>query len=210
MLPLKYYDETLGLTGRRVLLARVISRVVPAPFVNLYVTVIMSYFPPKSLGPYLSPLSIVLVCLVFMVVLPLSPIVFQAWRGKVDLDVSAREMRLRFFVFSLVCYTFAYVIYWLFQCSLMSVLAAAYFGVTLAVMISTLRTKVSVHAAGVGGPGTALLYVYGMLAVPVLVLWVAVVWARAYLKQHTLVQSVAGLAIGAIVTYFVYAFLYTS
>ncbi len=206
---MKYYDETLGLTGRRVLLARVISRVVPAPFVNLYVALIMSHFPPKSLGPYLNPLSIVLICLVLMVVLPLSPIVFQAWRGKVDLDVSTREMRLRFFMFSLVCYALAYVVYWIFQCDLMSVLAAAYFGVTLAVMISTLRTKVSVHAAGVGGPGAALLYVYGMLAVPVLALWVAVVWARTFLKQHTLLQSVAGLLIGAIVTYFVYALLYT-
>ena len=209
MNPVKYYDETLGLTGRRVLLARVISRVVPAPFVNLYVALIMSYFPPKSLGPHLNPLSIVLICLVLMVVLPLSPIVYQARRGKVDLDVSTREMRLRFFMFSLVCYALAYVVYWIFQCDLMSVLAAAYFGVTLAVMISTLRTKVSVHAAGVGGPGAALLYVYGMLAVPVLALWVAVVWARTFLKQHTLLQSVAGLLIGAIVTYFVYALLYT-
>ncbi len=206
---MKYYDETLGLTGRRVLLARAISRVVPAPFVNLYVTLIMSYFPPESLGPYLNPLSVVLICLALMVVLPLSPIVFQAWRGKVDLDVSTREMRLRFFMFSLVCYALAYVVYWFFQCGLMSVLAAAYFGVTLAVMISTLRTKVSVHAAGVGGPGAALLYVYGVLAVPVLALWVAVVWARTFLKQHTLAQSVAGLVIGAIVTYFVYALLYT-
>ncbi|RDE16325.1 MAG: hypothetical protein C4K47_01720 [Candidatus Thorarchaeota archaeon] len=205
---MKYHDEILGLQGHRAGVARAISRVAPAPFVNLYVGIIMSCFSPITLGPFLTPFTSVIICLVLMVVAPVSPIVIQAHRGKVDLDVSAREMRLRFFAFSLLCYVAAYVVYWWLQCDIMRVLAAAYFGVTSAVMITTLRTKISVHAAGVGGPGTALLFVYGMAALPVVILWIAVVWARTTLRQHSLAQSVGGILIGMAVTLAVYSLLY--
>lgn len=205
---LRYHDELLGLHGRRVSAARAISRVTPAPFINLYVGIIMSFFPPITLGPLLSPLESVMICLTLMVAAPVLPIVIQAYRGKVDLDVSAREMRLGFFAFSLLCYVAAYEVYWLFQCDIMRVLAAAYFGVTLGVMTATLRTKVSVHAAGVAGPGTALMCVYGMAALPVVILWIAVVWARRILRQHTLAQLVGGILIGIAVTLAVYWMMY--
>lgn len=205
---MKYHDETLGLQGRRVAAARAISRVAPAPFINLYVGIIISYFPPASIGPLLSPLESVVICLVLMVITPVSPIIVQARRGKVDLDVSTREMRAGFFAFSLLCYVAAYLVYWWFQCDVMRVLAAAYFAVTLGVLTATLRTKVSVHAAGVGGPGTALLYIYGMPALPVLVLWIAVVWARTTLRQHTVAQSVGGILIGIVITLTVYLLMY--
>lgn len=205
---LKYHDEILGLQGRRVGVARFISRTTPAPFINLYVGLIMSYFPPNTLGPFLNPLESVLICLIMMVATPVLPILMQARRGKVDLDVSVREMRMRFFSFSLACYVAAYAVYWWYQCDIMRVLAAAYFGVTLGVMLATLRTKVSVHAAGVAGPGTALMYVYGMIATPVVILWIAVVWARTLLRQHTLAQSLGGILIGVAVTLTVYLMVY--
>jgi membrane-associated phospholipid phosphatase len=206
---LKYHDEILGLEGRRVTVARAISRVTPAPFINLYVGIIMSFFPPATIGPLLAPLESVIICLILMVAAPVLPIVVQARRGKVDLDVSAREMRLRFFAFSLLCYVAAYEVYWWFQCDIMRILAAAYFGVTLGVMIATLRTKVSVHAAGVAGPGTALICVYGTVALPVVILWIAVVWARRILRQHTLLQLVGGILIGIAVTLAVYWLMYS-
>jgi membrane-associated phospholipid phosphatase len=205
---LKYHDEILGLQGRRVAVARFVSRTTPAPFINLYVGIIMSYFPPNTLGPFLSPSESLLICLIMMVATPVLPILIQARRGKVDLDVSVREMRTRFFLFSLACYVAAYAVYWSYQCDVMRVLAAAYFGVTLGVMLATLRTKVSVHAAGVAGPGTALIYVYGMAALPVVILWIAVVWARRTLRQHTLAQLVGGMLIGIAVTLAVYWMMY--
>ncbi len=205
---MKYGDELLDLTGRDVSVARAVSRLTPAPLVNFYAGLIISIYPATSLGPVLTPLTNMLICIILMVVLPLAPIIYQAWRGKVDLDVSSREMRARFFVFALMCYALAYAVYWVTFCDEMRVLAAAYFFVTLGVMLATYISKVSVHATGVGGPGTAMLYIYGVSAFPVAFLWMAVVWARPKLKQHTTMQTIAGLLLGILITWCTYTVLY--
>jgi membrane-associated phospholipid phosphatase len=144
-----------------------------------------------------------------MVISPISPILYEATRGNIDLDVSVRESRTRFFLFSLLCYAFAYVVYSIMNCTIMSSLAAAYFTVTLGVTIASLKTKVSVHGAGVGGPGMALIYVYGLSAAPVFIIWIAVIWARKSLKQHSISQSIAGVLLGVIITALTYPFVYS-
>ena len=90
----------------------------------------------------------------------------------------------------------------------MSALAAAYFTVTLGVTIVSLRTKASVHCAGVGGPGTALIYVFGAIATPVIFLWILVIWARTVLQQHSMIQSVIGILLGVIITALTYPLVY--
>ncbi|MFX0107448.1 MAG: hypothetical protein ACFE7R_04125 [Candidatus Hodarchaeota archaeon] len=205
---LKYHDETLELSGRHVMIARIISRLTPAPLINLYVGIIMIYYSPLGLGPYLDPIGALLICIFVMVILPIAPILLEVFRGNTDLDVSVQESRAKFFAFSLVCYAFAYSIYWIGECDIMRVLAAAYLTVTTGVMIANEVIKVSVHGAGVGGPGTALLYVYGWLALPVVLVWVAVIWSRTALKQHTLMQAVAGVALGVLITVLTYLILY--
>ncbi|MGY5877051.1 MAG: hypothetical protein RTU30_14970 [Candidatus Thorarchaeota archaeon] len=205
---MKFGDEGLGLKGRDVTVARIISRLTPAPLINLYVGSIMVFTSPVALGPILTPWTALLLCIIFMVILPVTPIIIEAWRGNIDLDVSLQEMRSRFFVFAIVCYLLAILIFIIFECLIMYVLAAAYFGVTTGVMIANYRTKVSVHAAGVGGPGTALFMVYGIVALPVVAVWIAVVWARTVLHQHSTHQSIVGLFIGIIITFLVYGVLY--
>ncbi|UCE10402.1 MAG: hypothetical protein JSW61_00325 [Candidatus Thorarchaeota archaeon] len=205
---MRFSDEILGLEGTRVTLARAISRLTPAPLINLYVGLIMSFLPPKSLGPVLNGFSSILICIVFMVILPVAPIMFSAWRGKIDLDVSARRMRPRFLLFAMMCYSLAYVVYWWTLCDVMRVLAAAYFTVTSGVLIGTLVTKISVHGAGVGGPGTALIYVYGPVALLIIVVWIAVVWSRTELRQHTMLQTVGGVVLAILITWLTYLWLY--
>jgi membrane-associated phospholipid phosphatase len=206
---LKYGDELLDLKGPTITLARITSRLLPAPLVNLYVGIILSLWSPVGLGPTLRPLESILICIVAMVVLPIVPILYSAWRGHVDLDVSERESRPKFFLFSLLCYALAYIVYWYLGSLAMMTLAAAYFLVTAAVMTASFKTKVSVHAAGVGGPGTVIILMFGPVALVFTLLWVAVVWSRTALRQHTLAQSIAGLAIGilvaAVATVLVYA-----
>ena len=207
---MKYGDELLDLHGPRISVARAISRLSAAPLINFYVGFIFSLWSPVGLGPVLKPLESLLICATVMVVLPVAPILIAAKKGSVDLDVSARENRPKFFAFSLCCYALAYLVYWYLQSIIMSVLAAAYFFVTAGVMVASLRTKVSVHAAGVGGPGIGLIIVYGMPALTVVILWIAVVWARTALLQHTLVQSVQGLLIGVTVSGLVFGLLYAT
>ena len=205
---MKYHDELLDLKGPQVTVARVISRLTAAPLINLYVGIIFSLASPIGLGTVLNPLSSILICAVVMVILPPAPIVLEAWKGNVDLDVSDRELRTKFFIFSMMCYVIAFVIYNYFDCLIMSTLAAAYFTVTLGVMLVSLRSKISVHGAGVGGPGMALIYVFGLPAFAVVIVWILVIYSRVILKQHSVGQSIAGVVLAIIITIFTYFFLY--
>ncbi|MHA1904590.1 MAG: hypothetical protein ACXADL_03660 [Candidatus Thorarchaeota archaeon] len=204
---MKYGDEDIGLHGNRIVVARIISRITPAPLINLYAGIIIAFTSPIGLGPLLTPWTSLGICIIFMVVLPITPILYDAYKGRVDLDVSEQSMRTKFFLFAILCYALAYIAYWITQCDVMRLLSAAYFAVTLGIMIATLQSKVSVHSAGIGGPGTALLFVYGILATPVLLVWVVVVWARTELKQHTFLQSTAGLVIAILITIATYSIL---
>ena len=198
----------LELRGPLVTISRVISRLTPAPMINLYVGIIFSVASPIGLGPFLDPLVSIILCLVIMVILPITPIVLEAWRGNVDLDVSERESRTKFFIFSMMCDVLAFVVYEYFECHIMSTLAAAYFTVTLGVLLVSLRWKISVHGAGVGGPGAALIYVYGLVALVVIILWALVIYSRVTLRQHTLSQSVAGVSIAILISWMTYVVLY--
>jgi len=205
---LKYGDELIELHGTKVSIARFISRVTPAPLINFYVGVIFSWFSPIGLGPILTPVGSLLLCMVLMVVMPIAPIILEAARGNIDLDVSQRESRTKFLLFSLLCYLLSFIVYTLLGCVSMSSLAAAYFTVTLGVTLVTLKSKVSVHGAGVGGPGTALIFVFGIFALPVVFVWIAVIWARIVLQQHSRAQSIGGLLLGVFITAITYPFVY--
>jgi len=198
----------LELKGARVTISRVISRITPAPLVNLYVGIIFSLASPIGLGPILDPLSSILICIIIMVILPIVPIVFESWKGNVDLDVSVRESRTKFFIFSMMCDVLAYSVYGYFGCHIMSTLAAAYFAVTFGVTLVSLRWKISVHGAGVGGPSAALIYVYGAIALLVAIIWILVIWARTTLKQHTLEQSVGGVLLAIVIAWTTYFFVF--
>jgi len=204
----KFGDELIELHGTAVSIARFISRVTPAPLINLYVGIIFSWFSPIGLGPILTPMGSLLLCIALMVIVPIAPIILEAVKGNVDLDVSKRESRTKFLLFSLPCYLLSFGVYAILGCVIMSSLAAAYFTVTTGVTVATMRTKVSVHGAGVGGPGTALLFVFGIIALPVVFVWVAVIWARIVLQQHSMTQSLTGVLLGVIITALTYPFVY--
>ncbi|MFW9807199.1 MAG: hypothetical protein ACFFFK_10770 [Candidatus Thorarchaeota archaeon] len=205
---MKYHDEVLDLKGPSITLSRLISRLTAAPLVNLYVGVIFSLASPIGLGPVLTPLSSILICILIMVILPPAPIVYEAWKGNVDLDVSERETRTKFFLFSMMCDVVAFAIYNYFDCLVMSTLAAAYFTVTLGMMLVTLRWKISVHGAGIGGPGTALIYVFGPIAYGVILVWILVIFSRITLKQHTIGQAAAGVILSCAITIITYLLFY--
>ncbi len=188
--------------------ARVVSRLTPAPLINLYVGIIMTFSSPIGLGPLLNPGTSLLIVIVIMVVMPIVPILVEASRGRTDLDVSSRQSRPRFFAFSLLCYAVAFAFFGYASCLILQALSAAYFTVTLGVLVASFWTKVSVHGAGVGGPGTALLIIYGWPATPVMLLWLLVIWSRTKLQQHSLAQATVGVLLGILITLPTYALVY--
>ena len=197
---MKFADENLEIAGTNVTIARVISRLTPAPLFNLYVGIIISFTSPIGLGDVLTPISALLICIAFMVIAPIIPIIYEAWKGNVDLDVSEQEMRSKFFVFAIFCYLVATFSYFILDCHILMVLSIAYVTVTMGVMLATHWTKVSVHCAGVGGPGTALIICYGSVALVVVPVWLMVIWSRPILQQHTLSQSILGVIIAVLIT----------
>lgn len=205
---MKFGDKTLELNGPKITFARVISRLTAAPLINFYTGMIISIAGYPPLGPILNPWSNMLICILLMVVAPITPIVVQAKRGKVDLDVSKQEQRLRFFLFGILCYIAAYGVYWWVQSDVMRILAAAYVAVTSGVTLTNEYTKVSVHAAGIAGPSTALIYMYGVPALPIIGIWGLVVWARSTLKQHSIAQGILGIVLGVFITAVTYFILY--
>ncbi|MFW9953478.1 MAG: hypothetical protein ACFFD3_02915 [Candidatus Thorarchaeota archaeon] len=205
---MRFGDEYLDISGRKVKFARIISRLLPAPLFNFYLGIILAFYSPVGLGPYLNSWTSLAICIVFMVILPVSPIILEAKRGNVDLDVSEQAKRNRFFLAAIAFYVAAFDIYYVAACDVMAVFAAAYATVTTGIMIATRWSKVSVHAAGVGGPGTALLFIYGAMGLLVVAIWFLVIWARIILRQHSLQQSLLGLGLAILITIATYAALW--
>ena len=73
-------------------------------------------------------------------------------------------------------------------------IAVTYTLVTLGPIIVNflLRYKASGHAAGVAGPVGALIYLFGLIATPLLALIPLTTWARVSAKGHDVWQTVVG------------------
>jgi membrane-associated phospholipid phosphatase len=83
----------------------------------------------------------------------------------------------------------------------MAALAAS----ALVVQIITMYWKISTHALGITAPLVASLYLFGREPLPFFVLIPIVCWARVYLKAHTILQVIAGTALGALSTVIFFA-----
>lgn len=139
-------------------------------------------------------------------VLPLTPIVLDSVKGEVDIFVSDREKRWRYYLFSIISYTIGigyslwrgYPIYAIITTSYM--LSA----ILLALVTVLAKWKISVHSAGIAGPTTALVMVVGETAIPLYLLLAPVSWARLELKAHTPSQLAAGAIVALLSTLLVF------
>ena len=71
---------------------------------------------------------------------------------------------------------------------------------TLAIYLISLKWKISVHAMGVAGPTTALIFSIGTAGGLLGLLMLPVAWSRLYLKKHTPGQVVYGGLLGYVLT----------
>jgi len=72
--------------------------------------------------------------------------------------------------------------------------------VVLGLILVNIFFKASGHAAGVAGPVSALIYLYGLIATPLIALIPLTMWARVKAKGHTLSQTVVGTILSAAIT----------
>lgn len=132
----------------------------------------------------------------------IGPMVFVLWLYATDritdLDMSRRQEREAVFSAFVVFYLLGTVALWLLHGPPVLVASmAGYAASALVVQFITRYWKISTHALGITAPLVALLLLYGREPLPFLVLIPTVWWARVYLGAHTVLQVIAGSALGA-------------
>lgn len=143
-----------------------------------------------------------------LTVLPLLPILVSAKRGETDIFVSERERRWKFYLLSILSYALglAYTAWRGYALYATLCLSYALSAAALAAITVAAKWKISVHAAGIAGPTTALVCALGPECAPLYLLLVPVAWARYELRAHTPGQLAAGALVAAAVTLAVFAF----
>ena len=182
---------------------RIISVMLSPPAIALGTVTVFTFFSPIGTG-LLQPWQSFLLGLFFIVIGPILPLTAMVALGKLTFDVRNRRDRPLLYLAAILVYSVGGVVAWFYQDHTMAVLAVAYGAVTSAIAIVSLFWKVSAHAAGVAGPITGLIWIYGLIPVPFLLLAVLVAWARWHQGLHTITQLVSGILIAMIVTAGVY------
>jgi membrane-associated phospholipid phosphatase len=142
-------------------------------------------------------------CITFGTMVPLVMMYQLTKLGLIsDFDVSERQERTRPLVGAAASYLAGSGVLLLLRAPTMIVaLMLCYACNTVIMMLITLRWKISIHASGVAGPATALVYSMGAWAAVFFILLIPVGWARVQLKAHTPWQVFAGALVTAIATW---------
>jgi membrane-associated phospholipid phosphatase len=132
--------------------------------------------------------------LIFGTVIPLAVVYALKQRGVIpDIYASRRESRLFPFMGAILSYLVgALGLRWIAAPSIVTALMLCYLGNSVILMVISCRWKISVHASGIAGPGTVLLFAVGAGALPFFILLLPVGWARIRLGAHTTGQVFVG------------------
>ncbi|MBX5449128.1 phosphatase PAP2 family protein [Thermogemmatispora sp.] len=178
-------------------LARGISIVLSPAAISVPFVLLVALYHSPSLW---HALGFALLTLSFVSAGPLLYVVLSLRLGLVsDLDLSHRHERWHPFLFSLLSYALGLLLLLLLHAPRNLELIL---GLTLLLgallLVITLRWKISIHAATLGGAATVLTAFYGLIFLPSFLLLVLVCWSRVALGRHTLAQVVSGalLSIG--------------
>lgn len=141
--------------------------------------------------------------LLFLTVIPLLSLFFYI-PGKIkDWPKVIKRQRIASFVFMIISYPIGFVVLRLIGApKVYEAIAATYTLVTLGLIVFNLilRYKASGHAAGVAGPVAAMIYLYGLIAVPLIALLPLTTWARVSAKGHDTWQTVVGALLSLSIT----------
>jgi membrane-associated phospholipid phosphatase len=193
--------STNSVTSARI--ARFLSNLLSPPIFALGTVIVFAFFSPIGTG-YLLPWQSFLIGFIFVVIGPIIPLSLMVAWGRITFDVKNRRDRPLLYLAAILVYLCGALITCFYQNHVMAVVALAYAAVTSMIAIISLFWKVSAHGAGVAGPSTGLIWIYGISFLPILVLAGIVAWARWKLKLHTPLQLLGGILVAIIVTACVY------
>lgn len=140
--------------------------------------------------------------LVFMSIIPLLSLFFYIPVKNEETQKTVHRQRVASFVLMMISYPIGWLVLSRIQAPKIFVaIAATYTFVTLGLVVVNLlfRYKASGHAAGVSGPVATMIFVYGIIATPLLVLLPLVTWARLAAKGHSFWQTVVGATLSGLI-----------
>ncbi len=169
--------------------------------------VVFFLFASKYEPSYAKSIGWTLLTLVFSTIIPFSAIHYYWKKGKVSsLHLDKREERWRFFIVSLISAALgAFVLNRLDAPPALTVSMINYVLLATVMMIITFFWKISLHASTVSAFAMAIIIVFGYKFWWVYALILPVLWARYYLKKHTISQLVAGTFVAGIITFFTFS-----
>jgi hypothetical protein len=183
--------------GNRESLAKAVTLLMNAPL--LAVATFVYIYLTDTTGP--SP-TVLLTAIFFSGILPVLIIFIQRRSGIVkEMMINERDERTKPFLGAISSYVMGLLaLFYLEAPVAMVYLMSCYLVNSLFMMIITLRYKISIHASGVAGPATFLVYQYGVRLWPLTLVMVLVGWARLELKMHTVGQVAWGVLVTVLLT----------
>jgi hypothetical protein len=140
--------------------------------------------------------------MLFICIIPLCSLFFYIPVKNEGKEVTVHRQRIASFIIMLISYPVGWLVLALIGAPrIFTAVAATYTFVTLGLIIINLllHYKASGHAAGVSGPVAVMIYIYGILAAPLLVLLPLVTWARLAAEGHNLWQTVVGATMSGLI-----------
>jgi hypothetical protein len=141
--------------------------------------------------------------MLFLCIIPLCSLFFYIPVRNEEKQKTARRQRVASFVIMLISYPAGWLVLALIGAPrIFTAVAATYTFVTLGLIIINLllHYKASGHAAGVSGPVAIMIYIYGIIATPLLVLLPLITWARLAAEGHNLWQTVVGATMSILIS----------
>ncbi|MBZ0307888.1 MAG: hypothetical protein K8I82_17600 [Anaerolineae bacterium] len=191
------------------ILGEVLSQLLNVPILSGAVATFCFFVLPAHVPHRVS--SYVLT-LVFLSLIPLCSLFFyipiKRAAQKIDWSKIFHRQRIASFIFMIISYPIGFIILKVLKGpKIFEVLLATYTLVTVLLILFNLviRYKASGHAAGVAGPVTAMVYLYGLVATPLILLIPLVTAARLMAKGHDVWQTIVGASLSVGTTIFVLA-----
>ena len=181
------------------LIARVISTLFVPPSFALILFTLLAF--KYETDPHKILLS-VLVTFAFSFSFPIILFFILRKQGKiVNSDAIIKEERTFPFIVSVLFYSIGILILIKAQINIVSIaLWFCYISNTVFIIIINKYWKISAHMMGVAGPFAAVCFVYGLYALPLIIIVFMIGWARIFLKCHNIYQVLAGGLLGFLST----------
>ena len=190
-----------------ILAARIVSMVFTPfylPFLGMMVLFIFSYL---GLMPWAYKLQLLTLVYLFTILLPTILIhLYRRYNGWTLIELGHRERRMVPYVISILCYFFCiYVMDMLHIPHFMQTILLAALLIQVVCALINVWWKISTHTAAIGGVAGAL-FVFGEFFGFNPVWWLCLVLilagilgtSRMILRQHSLLQVVAGFLVGVV------------